>query len=158
PSGVDDSLEVPDPYIQREVGDVPIRESAPALIVAHELPFPREPLEQRTPDGRPPVVLDVIQPVGGLHQRWTGTCGRKGEPDAIYGFAEADLLLHRDSGLGTRDSGLGTRDSGLVDCARVSDRTREPRTLTTQAALRAGAEDTDGSQGLPQCASGRELF
>src|SRR4029450_7775118 len=91
------------PGIERELRDVPIRESAPAFVVAHELPLFREALEERTPDRGPPVVLDVVQPVRGFHQGGAGSGCSKGEADAVRGLAEGDLLLHR--GLGGRTLG-----------------------------------------------------
>jgi hypothetical protein len=94
PGGIDDCLEIAYPCVERELVDVLIGEAAASLVVAHESSLARESLEQRAPHGRSPIVLDVTEPVRHFHERRAGADRCVGEPDAVGGLTEANLLLH----------------------------------------------------------------
>ena len=55
---------------------------------------PGELSQQMAPHRAPPVVLEVVQPVRRLDQRWSLADGRVSDADAVGGGAETNLLLN----------------------------------------------------------------
>src|SRR4029453_16681500 len=92
-------LQIPDPALEGEVANVPIRHPGPPLVVAHKSEVIAEEADPMSPDGARAFVFEVGQPVGGLDQEGAGPGLCPGEADAIRGpqIADAltDPLLHR---------------------------------------------------------------
>ena len=90
PGGVDDGLQVVHPVVEREPPDVPVRQPAASLVVPDQAEPARQ-LGQPVPPHRAlPVVGEVAQPVGGLHQRRARAADRVGQPGAVTGRREPD--------------------------------------------------------------------
>jgi hypothetical protein len=111
PGGVDDRLQIADPRLQTEVGDLPVRQPVPALVVAHHR-RDRSHRRQEVPPYRAlPVILEMAEPARRYDQRRAGghAVPRVRDPHAIRRPAEPDFL--RDD-VGAR----GARHVGIVTC------------------------------------------
>src|SRR5262245_57076901 len=56
--------------------------------------------EQRSPDGTPPIVFEMIEPIGCLDQERASSDLSIGDPDAVMGRAKMDLLPQLRGGSG----------------------------------------------------------
>ena len=72
-----DRLEIAHPDFERQFRDVPIRQSAAALVVAHERVIARQRLDPMPPHRVGKIVLEMVHPVGGLDQRRAAAGGRR---------------------------------------------------------------------------------
>jgi len=90
--GVDDCFEIAHPRVKRQIGDTPIGESAPALVVAQERVARRQLAQERGPDGTFPVEFEVTQPVGDFDQRCALPRRRIGDPYAVAARAKLNPL------------------------------------------------------------------
>ena len=89
---LDRALEVVDEGFEREVPHVPVGQAVAARIVADEPVVGGHRREEVLPDRAFPIVLEVIEPVGGLDQRRPVADARVGNARAVAGPAELDLL------------------------------------------------------------------
>src|SRR6185369_6578768 len=78
--------------VQRDRGDVAVRQAAAARVVTVETMARAQGLEPRTPHGGLPVPLQVRHPVGGPNQRKALSALGKSDLHAVRGGGEADLL------------------------------------------------------------------
>src|SRR5258708_21783961 len=68
--GFDHALEVARECLVRDVVHLPVGEAVAACVVANQ-PVPRGQLAQQVaPDRAFPIILEAIEPVGSLEQRW----------------------------------------------------------------------------------------
>ena len=82
-----------DPCVEREVVDVPVGQPAAPLVVADQPVAGRQVAPPVPPDRALPVVVEVGEPVGRLHQ-WRPVADRGvGEAHAVRRGAELDPLL-----------------------------------------------------------------
>ena len=102
---VDHRFEVAHPGVQVEVGDVPIRQPTPALVVADERVAPRQAAPPVTPHRARPVVVEMREPVGCLDEgralsahrvRKPNTVGRRAEVDRLRGEVAVARITRRD--------------------------------------------------------------
>ena len=98
PAAFDDAFEVVDEGLERDLRRVPVGHAVRALIVADERMAARELVKPVAPDRALPVLLEMIEPVGRLHQRRPFAHDRKGQPGPVLGAGVADDLL-RQSGV-----------------------------------------------------------
>src|SRR5690606_32628452 len=80
---IHDDAEIGDPGIEGEILVGPVREAAPALVVANDREVPREELDHVPPDGAFPRVLEMREPMGGPHERGAVTVHGVGEANAV---------------------------------------------------------------------------
>lgn len=69
--GIDASLQVPYPRLQRQVIHVPVRQPIAALVTSDDSRDLTKVLHEVTPHRALPVVLQMAQPTGVHHQRWS---------------------------------------------------------------------------------------
>ena len=89
---VDDSLEVADQRLERDVLHVPVRHPRGALVVVHQPVAHRQVTQEVAPDDALPVMAEVGQPVRRLDQRRAAAGHRVRQSHAVGRGAEADLL------------------------------------------------------------------
>ena len=107
PGVLDDRLEVGDPHVQREVGDVPVGEAVAPLVEPDDRREPAEIGEEVPPDRALPVELEVAEPARRDDERRPGAVDGIRDPHAVGGPAEPDLLR--------RCAGGATRRRHAVD-------------------------------------------
>ena len=88
----DDLLQVVDPALEGEVGDVPVRHPAAALVVADEAEVPAEEADPVAPDRALPLELEMGEPVRGLDQQRARSRLGPGELHAVARAQIADPL------------------------------------------------------------------
>ncbi len=81
----DHGLQILDPALEREVADVPVGHTAPALVVTHEAEVIAEEANPVSPDRALPFVFEVGQPVRGLDQHGSRARLGPGELDSVSG-------------------------------------------------------------------------
>ena len=162
PGRVDDGLEIGDEHVERGIGGFAIREAAAAGVVAIEPVARAERVEPGPPHRRLPVLADVGQPVGRLHERNPGAVAVDGvrEPRAVGRAREPDLLLER-----RHCAAPDCHVSVFLGVLRSLDRScvRGPLTVPAQrrraqgrlVARRAAAGGASGSGGGGQRGGGR---
>ena len=94
-NGLDHSLKVTPEGIEGEIPDVPVRETVAARVISDELVLGGNRLKQRPPDRIFPVVLEMVQPIGRLHEWRALPDHRIGNLSAVRFGAEADFLPQR---------------------------------------------------------------
>ena len=92
--GIDDSLEVVDPVLQRQARILPVGQAAAALVVPDEGVLLAQEFHPVAPDRRRPVPFEVGHPMSGLDHRRAVPAGGVGEPHAIRRGAEPQFLAH----------------------------------------------------------------
>ncbi len=92
--GIDHSLEVVDPVLQRKARILPVGQTAAALVVPDEGVLLAQELHPVAPDRRRPVTLEVGHPMSGLDHRRAVPARGVGEPHAIRRGAEPQFLAH----------------------------------------------------------------
>ncbi len=90
---VDHRLQVADEVVERRRRDIPVGQAASAHVVPDEAVSAGQLGEPVPPHRTVPVVVDVGEPVGRLHQRRALPRARVGQRDAVGGAAEPDLLF-----------------------------------------------------------------
>jgi hypothetical protein len=90
--GVHHGEEIADHGIQGDVLDLAVGEPIAALVVPDQRVVPGKIAEPVMPDRTFPIVIEMRQPMGGLHQDRAGTHAGIGNADAVGGGAEPDLL------------------------------------------------------------------
>jgi hypothetical protein len=94
PGGVDDHLEVARPGIGRHIDEGAIREPGAAQVVAQQREFAREVLQPGAPGEATPLVLEVVEPRSGHHQRRAAPAHRISDARAVEARAKSHLLAH----------------------------------------------------------------
>jgi hypothetical protein len=90
--GVDHRLEVAHPGLEGNLGGIAVGEAAATRVEAHQRVAARQALDPVAPDGAAPVVLEVREPVGRLHERRAAAGRGVGKPHAVGAGAEAQVL------------------------------------------------------------------
>ncbi len=86
-------FEVADPVVERESRDIAIRQAATARIVAEERVVPGKLFQPRDPHGGRSVEFHVREPRADLQHGRSSAESRVGEPHAVAGGAETDVLF-----------------------------------------------------------------
>jgi len=69
---VNDGLEIRDPFLERQIGYVPIGQAVAPLVEPDKQVVARQLAEHVAPDGAVPVVLEMVQPIRSLDERVSG--------------------------------------------------------------------------------------
>src|SRR5262245_17880811 len=93
-SGFDHRLEIPHPCVERECLDLPVGHAIAASVIADQCVVARQPANDMSPDRAFPIILKVVHPIGGLHQRSSAARYRISETNPARGPAILDLLFH----------------------------------------------------------------
>src|SRR5258706_11887177 len=73
---------------------MPVRKARAAVVVAHDREVLAQSGEPRHPDRTCPVTLEIREPRGNTHQRWSVTVASPRDAGSVSAPDEAHLLAH----------------------------------------------------------------
>ena len=91
--GVHHALEVVDEGFERDFRRIPVGHAVGALVIADQRVAGRELLEPVPPDGALPVMLEMVEPIRGLHERRPLAHHGIGQTGPVLRVRIAHLLL-----------------------------------------------------------------